>query len=87
MDRVTFPIDVVYTWVDGDDPRLADRESAARDERRGLHDGARDDPASPTATNCAHSLRSLDMFAPWVRHVFLVTDDQVPAWLDTAHRG
>ena len=30
------------------------------------------------------------MYADWVRHVFLVTDDQVPAWLDTdqpaAHR-
>ncbi len=28
-----------------------------------------------------YSLRSLAMHAPWVRHVWLVTDDQTPAWL------
>ncbi|MFC7481231.1 stealth conserved region 3 domain-containing protein [Luedemannella flava] len=28
-------------------------------------------------------MRSLFNFAPWVRHIYLVTDDQVPAWLDT----
>jgi hypothetical protein len=27
------------------------------------------------------SLRSLERFAPWVRRVFLVTDNQIPKWL------
>jgi hypothetical protein len=30
-------------------------------------------------------MRALHAFAPWVRHIFLVTDGQVPSWLDTAH--
>ena len=29
-----------------------------------------------------YSLRSLEKHAPWVRHVFLVTNGQVPYWLD-----
>jgi len=29
-----------------------------------------------------YSLRSLERYAPWVRHVYLVTDDQIPNWLD-----
>ncbi|KAI1285369.1 N-acetylglucosamine-1-phosphotransferase subunits alpha/beta [Halotydeus destructor] len=29
------------------------------------------------------SLRSLDKFAPWVRRVYLVTNGQIPVWLDT----
>ena len=34
-----------------------------------------------------YSLRSLEKYAPWIRHVYLVTDDQVPYWLNTsAHR-
>ena len=24
------------------------------------------------------------MYAPWVRNIYLVTDDQVPDWLDTS---
>lgn len=27
------------------------------------------------------SLRSLERFAPWVRHIYLVTDNQIPKWL------
>ena len=32
-----------------------------------------------------YSLRSIAMYAPWVRKVFIVTDNQVPAWLDTSN--
>jgi len=33
-----------------------------------------------------YSLRSLHMFAPWVRRVFIVTDDQAPSWLQPNHQ-
>ena len=29
-----------------------------------------------------YSLRSLEKYAPWIRHVYLVTNGQVPSWLD-----
>ncbi|MFF1414682.1 stealth family protein [Streptomyces sp. NPDC058289] len=32
-------------------------------------------------------LRSIAAYAPWIRRVFLVTDDQVPAWLALEHPG
>ena len=32
-----------------------------------------------------YSLRSLAMFGSWVRRIHLVTDGQVPPWLDTSH--
>ena len=32
-----------------------------------------------------YSLRSIGLYAPWVRKIFIVTDNQVPEWLDTAH--
>lgn len=85
--RVGFPIDVVYTWVDGADPawlrrkqeRLAHTHGTATHVR-----GAADSRYTPH-DELRYSLRSLEMFAPWVRHVYLVTDDQVPDWLDTSH--
>ena len=32
-----------------------------------------------------YSLRSLFKFAPWVRKVFIVTNDQIPSWLNVHH--
>ena len=29
-----------------------------------------------------YSLRSIEQFAPWIRHVFIVTNGQVPSWLN-----
>ena len=29
-----------------------------------------------------YSLRSLEKHAPWVRHVYIVTNGQIPSWLN-----
>ena len=29
-----------------------------------------------------YSLRSLEQYAPWVRHIFIVTNGQIPHWLN-----
>lgn len=31
------------------------------------------------------ALRSVHQFAPWIRRIYIVTNGQVPAWLDAAH--
>ncbi|WP_374203285.1 stealth family protein [Streptomyces sp. ST2-7A] len=84
-DDVPFPVDAVYTWVDGADPEWL--------ARRALHAG---ETYHAEAANAArylsrdelrYSLRSLHQYAPWIRHVYLVTDRQVPSWLNTDHPG
>lgn len=83
---VDFPIDAVYMWVDGADPGWQYRKDAAL-ARSGM-------PADPHATADArfrdggelrYSLRSVEAYAPWVRSIVVVTDQQIPSWLDTAH--
>jgi hypothetical protein len=32
-----------------------------------------------------YSLRSIAKFAPWVRHIYIVTNGQVPWWLNVNH--
>ena len=89
-DRVSFPIDVVYTWVDGEDPAWLERKSRALQENgwvAQVNGQTANDSRYVTRDELRYSLRSLHAFAPWVRHVFLVTDDQVPAWLDAAAPG
>ena len=36
-------------------------------------------------TSFKYSLRSVEMYAPWIRKIFIVTDNQVPKWLDTSN--
>ena len=84
---VDFPVDVVYTWVDGTDPEWIARKDAAW---TGARAGERHDFAANAGRFVSHdelrySLRSLEMYADWVRNVYIVTDDQVPAWLNLTH--
>ncbi|WP_168218445.1 stealth conserved region 3 domain-containing protein [Nocardioides eburneiflavus] len=86
VDDCRFDVDVVYTWVDGDDEAWL----AARDERitgLGGTPSARASGASRyrSRDELRYSMRSIHLFAPWVRRIHLVTAGQVPAWLDTSH--
>ncbi|MEU6658441.1 stealth conserved region 3 domain-containing protein [Streptomyces sp. NPDC046821] len=83
---VTFPIDAVYTWVDGSDVAWLERKNAVL-TAMGI---ATEDAATSAARfrnrdELRYSLRSIDMYAPWIRNIYLVTDRQVPPWLDTSH--
>lgn len=84
-DFVPFPIDIVYTWVDGSDPAwLADYNAACETHgRKHKQVRAAHSPARfASVDELRYSLRSAAEFAPWIRHVWLVTADQTPAWLE-----
>lgn len=79
------PVDLVYTWVDGTDPDWLARKAAFDKPRNGLHEQSASVARFVTRDELRYSLRSVAMFAPWVRRIHIVTDAQVPAWLDTGH--
>jgi len=80
MEDIQFPIDVVYTWVDGSDPEWL--RQRAKVGARAYHPEA-DNPARYiNRDELRYSLRSLHMFAPWVRNIYIVTADQSPEWID-----
>jgi hypothetical protein len=85
-DRVSFPIDAVYTWVDGSDPAWLERKARALGDNTwvaGVHAQTANESRFASRDELRYSMRALHCFAPWVRRVFLVTDNQVPPWLDT----
>ncbi|WP_326562542.1 stealth conserved region 3 domain-containing protein [Micromonospora sp. NBC_01796] len=86
-DAVTFPIDAVYTWFDGTDPHWRSRYQAARHRQAPTGTQTADEPHRPDRDDLRHSLRSLHLYAPWLRHIYLVTDGQVPRWLDVRQPG
>ncbi|MFI9153026.1 stealth conserved region 3 domain-containing protein [Streptomyces sp. NPDC053367] len=88
IDEVLFPVDAVYTWVDGNDPAMAAKRRAHQ-ERSDNDIAARETGASRYTSHdeLKYALRSLEMYAGFVRHVYLVTDSQVPDWLDPEAEG
>ncbi|TBL37583.1 hypothetical protein EYA84_10400 [Verrucosispora sp. SN26_14.1] len=86
-EHVTFPIDAVYTWVDGNDADWLQRKTQAlRDQAKTeISDVAAHSSRYVSRDELRHSLRSVVSFMPWIRMIYLVTDDQIPPWLDVAH--
>ncbi|MFJ9181220.1 stealth family protein [Streptomyces sp. NPDC102360] len=78
-----FPVDAVYTWVDGADPDWQQRRAGV--QKKPFHPQADCAERYQNRDELRYSLRSLERFAPWIQHVYLVTDQQVPAWLNTQH--
>lgn len=80
------PVDVVYLWVDGSDPLWAARLRAARAALgEPIDDDADGEKRFRDRGELRASIRSLLINAPWFDHLYLVTDQQVPEWLDSAH--
>ncbi|KUN90181.1 sugar phosphotransferase [Streptomyces bungoensis] len=78
-DDIAFPVDAVYTWVDGNDPVWQERKAQAKGEV--YHAESASDARFISRDELRYSVRSLHLFAPWIRNVYIVTDDQVPDWL------
>jgi len=88
VDDVTFPVDVVYTWVDGEEPAM--RAKRARYQEGGIAEILDKETNASRYTShdeLKYSLRSLAMYADFVRHIYLVTDGQTPHWLDRTAPG
>lgn len=77
-------VDLVYLWADGNDPDWLRQRSIVAGK-----------PLDHTEENCKgrvanndelkYSLRSVDKFIPWIRHIFIVTAQQQPEWLLLSH--
>lgn len=76
-------IDAVYTWVDGNDPVWKEKKAIRLKELgRPVPITANHDSRFIQHDELKYSLRSLYRFAPWIRKVYIVTDNQIPSWFD-----
>ncbi|MBD1318982.1 stealth family protein [Gordonia hankookensis] len=77
---ITFDIDLVFSWVDGSSKEW----QAQRAERmQGYVVGEGDDSEARfrQIDELRYALRSVHMYAPWIRRIFVATDSPKPAWL------
>lgn len=92
------PIDVVILWVDGSDPRQIenlekwkklDPECKVGDPSGEIFEAERADISTPNRFRefgeLRYSLRAIEKYIPWVRHIHIVTNGQIPRWLNQNH--
>ena len=78
-------IDLVYLWVDGNDPSWI--------KKKAQHDGSLNLSNKELSSECRYtendelkySLRSAEKYAPWINNIYIITDNQTPSWLDTSN--
>ncbi len=81
-------IDLVYLWVNGEDEQWAAKRNywlqrcGGQSASKAVETG---DCRYVQHDELKYSLRSVELYAPWIRRIFIVTDGQTPDWLDTSH--
>ena len=86
MENENNKIDMVYLWCDGNDKEFRERKNSFLTADYNI----KDEEVSGIKRffdneELRYSLRSLEKYAPWINHVYIVTDRQCPHWLNTAY--
>lgn len=79
---MTGSIDFVVLWVDDTDPEWRAKKAryTGTEDKEGNSDVRYRD-----WDTLKYWFRGVEKYAPWVRHVYFVTDDQKPEWLNLEH--
>lgn len=79
-DRV---IDVVFTWVDNTDEAWQKKYEQYKDSRRNINldQFATDSARFDNHNELFYSIKAVKKYLPWVRNIYVITDNQVPSWL------
>lgn len=85
------PVDIVYLWVDGNDPawrikRHLASEQLSMAQRKAMAIYSNVEGRFRDNDELRYSLRALERFFPSHGHIYLVTDAQVPPWLQAHER-
>lgn len=77
---IDFDIDIVFSWVDG---AAIEWQRARARRMRSYVVGEGDDSQARfrQLDELKYALRSVYLFAPWVRNIYVVTDSPKPEWL------
>lgn len=80
-----FDIDLIYLWADGKDPVWLAKKNKFLGKEVNTNTDATTKARTADNEELRFSLRSVEKYAPWVRKIYLVTDEQTPYWLDLKH--
>lgn len=73
------PIDLVIPWVNGEDPKWQQKAAPYLSVKDFNGERFRDWGI------LKYLFRSIDLYLPWINQIYLVTDNQIPNWLDLSN--
>ena len=81
---MSFDIDIVYLWVDSSDSAWAEK----------FYNAKKENVPKESVSKCRfqndnelkYSVRSIIKYADWIRNIYIVTDNQIPKWLNTQNK-
>ncbi|PRO84723.1 capsule biosynthesis protein CapC [Lactiplantibacillus pentosus] len=76
-------IDFVISWVDSADPEWQQKKQAYSGKK--VVNSSNGDERFRDYGTLRYLLRSIERYANWVNHIYLVTDHQRPSWLSTTN--
>lgn len=86
MDINDLKIDLVYLWCDGNDSVWQKRKEKTQQAfEHNIEKKAIQKCRFVQSNELLYSLRSVENYAPWINKIFIVTDNQVPKWLNINH--
>lgn len=79
-----FNIDLVYLWVDGNNPEWLAKKQRITGK---FDDSSEENSKGRYISNdeLKYSLRSVEKNVPWINKIYIVTDNQCPEWLRKDH--
>lgn len=77
-------VDLVYLWVDGGDPQWIKKKQQIT-HTPASHAEVYNAARFVNNEELKYSLRSAEKYVPWIRQIFIVTDNQTPDWLNISH--
>lgn len=82
MNKFKYPIDLVYLWVDGKDKEWQKQKCEWLQKLNLPHSQDNDSCRFVDNQELKYSLRSVSENMPWINKIFIVTNGQVPEWLN-----
>lgn len=73
-------IDLVYLWVEGSDSEWLKKKNTFLDQNVNINNVK---GRYQNNNELKYSLRSVSKHLPWIRKIFIVTDNQIPDFIDT----
>lgn len=89
-DKTEFdgPVDLVYLWCSDKDKKWNKKRRKCLAEFDGKDNFANESLSEARWTDndeLRYSLRSAYQYASWINKIYIITDNQIPEWLDTSH--
>ena len=80
------PVDLVYTWCSSSDEQWnKKRNKYLNSQNESFDEQSISDGRFRDNDELKYSLRSVEKYAPWINKIYIITDNQVPSWLNTKH--